>query len=316
MRVSVVIPTYNRARLLQRALASVITQTHESLEIIVVDDGSTDHTRDVVMAVADPRLVYIRQPARSGASAARNTGLRAAQGQYVAFLDSDDEWFPTKVKRQLEVFNRSPSTTALVYTGAVYVHSHMGERVRTPRYRGRVMRRLLRRNFVVGSTSASIVRRDVLNEIGGFDETLDALQDFDLWVRIARLYCFDFVAETLVRIHMHDGTDRISSHLKRKLPARQAFYAKHRDLFEAEGLAHLYHIKTAQIYLRSLGDRRESRRFSRCAIQTKPSSLFGYFSYALSFVPDFMFSGFSALRRGVRRFRGDIQRSSNASKAL
>ena len=103
-KVSVVIPVFNRPAAVRRAIESVLAQTCQDFEIIVVDDGSTDETPAVVAGLADPRMTLIQHEGNRGGSAARNTGLRAASAEYVAFLDSDDEWLPRKLERQLEVF--------------------------------------------------------------------------------------------------------------------------------------------------------------------------------------------------------------------
>ena len=117
--VSVIIPTYNRAHLLPRALESVLAQTFEDLEVLVVDDGSTDGTEAVVTGY-DDRVRYLRQPQNAGVSAARNRGLREARGEFVAFLDSDDEWFPEKLARQVERFRELPDRVGLLYCGVQF----------------------------------------------------------------------------------------------------------------------------------------------------------------------------------------------------
>src|SRR5262245_51722410 len=120
-KVTVVIPVFNRAQAVQRAVASVLAQTCQDFEIIVVDDGSTDSTPAVVAALSDPRLTLIRHERNRGGSAARNTGYRAGSAPFVAFLDSDDEWLPTKLERQLEVFDNADDTLGLVYTDATWM---------------------------------------------------------------------------------------------------------------------------------------------------------------------------------------------------
>ena len=108
-KVSVIIPTYNRAHLVGRAIRSVLNQTYQDFEIIVVDDGSTDNTEEVVKSFNDPRIRYIRHEKNRGGSAACNTGIRAARGEYIAFQDSDDEWLPEKLEKQMQVFENTPT---------------------------------------------------------------------------------------------------------------------------------------------------------------------------------------------------------------
>lgn len=137
--VSVIIPSYNRAHMLGTAINSVLAQVFQDWELIVVDDGSTDNTEEVVHAFGDERIRYIRQGRNSGASAARNRCLAVSRGRYVAFLDSDDEWFPEKLTRQMAVFRQSALVPGAVYTGVCRVDVPTGRvRVERPRVRGDV----------------------------------------------------------------------------------------------------------------------------------------------------------------------------------
>src|SRR6188474_1008516 len=122
-KVSVVIPVFNRPAAVRRAIDSVLAQTVQDFEIIVVDDGSTDGTAAAVTAIQDPRITLVKHDQRRGGSAARNSGIRASIAPYVAFLDSDDEWLPSKLERQLEVFENGKEDLGLVYTGADWVYS-------------------------------------------------------------------------------------------------------------------------------------------------------------------------------------------------
>jgi len=114
--VSVIISTYNRAHLIGRAIQSVLNQTYQDFEVIVVDDGSTDNTEEIVKSFNDPRIRYIRHEKNKGAAAARNTGIKAARGKYIAFQDSDDEWLPEKLEKQMKVFENAPPEAGVVYT--------------------------------------------------------------------------------------------------------------------------------------------------------------------------------------------------------
>ena len=177
-KVSVVIPVFNRPAAVRRAIESVLAQTCQDFEIIVVDDGSTDATAASVAAFADRRITLIRHERNRGGSAARNTGIRASSAPYVAFLDSDDEWLPTKLERQLEVFERSSERLALVYTGAEWVFADGSVSRHIPRRQVDLTRALLTEN-VVGETSLGMVRRSALDAIGGFDESLPAAR---IWI--------------------------------------------------------------------------------------------------------------------------------------
>ena len=189
-RVSTIIPTYNRPDFLREALASVLAQTYQESEIIVVDDGSTnaaqDATRQVVQEFACVWLRPIRylfQP-RQGVSAARNQGVAASQGELLAFLDSDDVWQPEKLARQLAFFETQPrahicQTEETWIRHGVRVNPHKKHR----KPHGDIFVRSLARCLV--SPSAVMLRRELFDRVGGFDTQLPACEDYDLWLRIS-----------------------------------------------------------------------------------------------------------------------------------
>lgn len=195
--VSVIIPTYNRAHLVGRAIRSVLNQTYQDFEIIVVDDGSTDNTEEVVKSFNDPRIRYIRHEKNRGGSAARNTGIRATYGEFIAFLDSDDEWLPEKLEKQVLIC--SDEQIGLVYTGRKVIDSQSGQVLSkiVPDKEGNVYEQLLERDFI-GTCSSVMVKKEALENIKGFDETLPARQDWDCWLRIARNYKVACIREVLV----------------------------------------------------------------------------------------------------------------------
>jgi len=202
--VSVVIPTFNRAKLLKRAVASAQSQTYRNLEIIIVDDASTDGTPQEIVDIKEHRIRYIRHQSTKGGAAARNTGIHTATGSYIAFLDDDDEWEPEKVEAQLELLNR--------YDAVLCMYSMEGRAVLAGDQPETVERNELRRGFVRGgSASALMARADVLKEIG-FDEGLPKFQDWDLCIRIAQKYSLGCINQSLVRYN--DGAhNRISNRL-------------------------------------------------------------------------------------------------------
>ena len=203
-RVSVIIPTHNRAVFLKAAIASVLAQTFEDYELLVVDDGSKDATGEVVKSIQDQRLRYFHHAEAKGGSAARNTGIRNSRGEYLAFLDDDDEWYPQKLHLQVELMDRSPAKVGVIYAGYDRFDSATGQlgKKRLPRQRGNLWEALLARNPLTG-TSSVLIRRECFEVAGPFDETLTAFQDFDLWLRIAAHYEFDFIPEALHRYRIH-----------------------------------------------------------------------------------------------------------------
>lgn len=179
---SVVLPTYNRAWTVRQAIDSVLDQDDGTLELIVVDDGSTDGTSRLLSTYGD-RLRCIRQDNR-GVSAARNAGIRAAAGDLIALLDSDDTWLPGKVKAQLDFFSAHPQAL-ICQTEEIWIRNGVrvnpGQRHR--KHAGMIFEGSLALCLV--SPSAVMMRKSLLDEVGLFDESLPACEDYDLWLRIA-----------------------------------------------------------------------------------------------------------------------------------
>ncbi len=232
--ISVIITTYKRpAEIVARALESVLRQTCPASEIIVVDDSPADFPgRDDVADLIrqksfayEKEIRYIRHDVNRGACAARNTGLRHAGCDFVAFLDDDDEWLPEKLEKQVSLMQRE--NVALVYCDANVQNDKTGERFRRGQKccRGNVFDELILQNFI-GSTSYPLIRKSALEEIGGFDESLQSGQDFDVWLRIAQKYPVDYVDEPLVIYHWHEG-EQITKNPRKRLAGLTAINRKH-----------------------------------------------------------------------------------------
>jgi glycosyltransferase involved in cell wall biosynthesis len=212
--VSVVIPTYNYGRFLPRALASVLSQTFQDFEVLIIDDGSTDITAEVVRPnLADPRIHY-RRLTNGGPSRARNVGIARARASLVAFLDADDTWLPAKLEKQVALFRRDPSL-GVVYTARQLVDEagHELEWHEPAQHRGRVLEALLGGNFIC--LTSCMVRRQVFELVGTFDEGLCQAEDYDLWLRAAEHFRFDYVATPLVRYRV--GHASLSRNLDERL---------------------------------------------------------------------------------------------------
>src|SRR5262245_30073027 len=211
LKVSVVIPTYNCAEHIGETLQSVLDQDYPNLEIIVVDDGSTDNTRDVVAGFRSDRITYVYQSNSGGPSKPRNVGIAHAQSQYIALFDSDDIMLPGKIQAAVEFFEMN-SQLGLVFTNFVkcdeqgtpypnpfldgYHHFWMCQKrqVDDRRYvisAGVAYETLLKQNYI--GTSSVVIRKSVFSEVGEFDETLSGPEDLDMWLRITSLYDIGFI---------------------------------------------------------------------------------------------------------------------------
>ena len=206
--VSVVIATHNYGRYLPAALDSALGQTDRDFEIVVVDDGSTDDTPTVIQSyLHEPRLTYQRTE-RRGQPKAKNLGIRLARGPLIAFLDADDVWLPAKLERQVPLFDGEPDL-GVVYSRRLLVDEEGFELeyAQPSLHRGWVLSRIFRSNFVC--FSSSVVRRRVFEAVGGFDESIGLAIDYDLWLRVALGYRFDFVDEPLVKYRTgHESLSR------------------------------------------------------------------------------------------------------------
>ncbi len=192
--VSVIIPTYNRARMLQKAVDSVLNQAFKDFELIVIDDGSTDETLKILKDYQD-RLKSVTIP-HGGVSAARNRGIEEAGGDFIAFLDSDDYWLPEKLAVQTDFFRRNPEARICQTDETWYRH---GKRVnpgkRHQKSSGDIFYQSLRLCLV--SPSTVMIRRDLFNDVGLFDESLPACEDYDLWLRISARFPVYLIGQSL-----------------------------------------------------------------------------------------------------------------------
>jgi len=180
-KVSVIIPTYNRAKLLPRAVNSVLNQTFKDFELIIVDDASTDNTEEVVRRYKDHRIKYIRHKTNKGISISTNEGINKSKGQYIAFQDSDDEWLPEKLKKQMEIIT-CESNIGVVYTGYIRISPTKKDYLPSKeviRKNGNLHHDLLRENFIAKPTT--LIPKKVLDEVGLFDENISQLVDWEFF---------------------------------------------------------------------------------------------------------------------------------------
>ena len=181
MNISVVIPTYNRYEFLKRALESVYAQTHTPEEVIVVDDGSTDNTSQIQKDF--PNIIYLYQE-NGGVSSARNVGIKNANFEWIAFLDSDDEWDENKLKFQVEFHKNNPKIL-MSYTDERWVRD--SKEIKIPKkfkkYGGDIFEECL--SHCIIAPSATLIHKDLLEIVGVFDESLEVCEDYDLWLRVA-----------------------------------------------------------------------------------------------------------------------------------
>lgn len=233
-RVSIIIPTYNRAHLLSRAINSVLGQDYEDFELIIVDDGSSDNTHEVVQGYTDERIRYIKVFPNSGwSSKPRNVGIANSFGEYIALLDSDDEWMPSFLSTLVAKMEQSPDSVGVIYCGLVVQpmepdypeHPSHGNKPRIihAHRSGRVWPQSL--SEFICPMSSSLIRRRCFDHIGMFDES-NVYQDHqDMVIRLSKAYDFDFVPEILARYYYHTG-QRSRAFQTMRLKALRGKYAE------------------------------------------------------------------------------------------
>lgn len=204
-KVSIILPTYNRAHLLERSVRSILNQTYEDFELLIVDDGSTDNTRAVVERFADSRIRYIFCKKNGGVAKARNIGITEARYDYIAFQDSDDEWHLDKLEKQMKVMQEASTDTGLVYCEYHYNGLNGIEDICPKREipleqkSGNIFRQLLAGNMI--GTPVMLVKRECFDKVGKFNENFPCMEDYELVLRIAREYRIEFIPEILVEVY-------------------------------------------------------------------------------------------------------------------
>lgn len=280
--VSAIITTFNRERFLDAAIRSVLAQTYREFELLVLDNSSSDGTAALVGRIRDPRLHYLRHPPLTIA-AARNLGVRTARGEFVAFLDDDDEWLPAKLERQIAAFRRASAAVGLIYAGFTRINER-GVPIGThqPVLRGHILTALLgQRDAFTGSASNPMMRTAAVQALGGFNEALATSEDWELYLRLADQYEVEFVPEVLVRIRTH-REPRLGDRIDEAQYVEELVLGRYGPRMSAS---------LRSLYLRKIGGKlcragacREGRARIRQAIRIDPLTPLAYAQYGLSFL--------------------------------
>ena len=238
VKVSVIIPTYNRANLVEKAIKSVLNQTYQDFEIIVVDDASTDNTEEVIKNFSNKRIKYIKCKKNKGDSFARNTGIKIAKGEYIAFLDSDDEWLREKLEKQIKVLDNKPPEVGAVYSDVLYIDKNgknLNRKLSNPGKEGYIYEELFGGNCV-GTPSTLLIRKECFNRVGLFDVLIGTFSDWDMWIRIAKYYRFTFIKVPLVKYRIH--FNRMSENLELKIISAERILSKYTEELGKQRDAH------------------------------------------------------------------------------
>jgi len=215
--ISIVIPAYNSGLTIERTIKSIFAQTYENIEIIIIDDCSNDNTLEIIKDYAKkhPSIKFHSFSENNGPNIARNKGIEISQGKFVAFCDSDDEWFPLKLEKQYKKFSTSIyQNLGLVYCGLIKNYEKGMISFKNNNYIGSIMDKLMVENFI-GGASVVLIKREIFDNIGFFDESpllrKGGAQDYEMWIRIAKKFDIDVVPEILVKYNICNNSISVQS---------------------------------------------------------------------------------------------------------
>jgi glycosyltransferase involved in cell wall biosynthesis len=274
-KISVIIPTHNRAEFLRSAITSVLNQTFQDFEIVIIDDASKDHTREVIAAFNDARIKVIHSQVSKGDAGARNIGIMNSNCEYIAFLDDDDEWLPEKLKIQTYLLDNSLPEVGSVYTGYFTIQkaSRRVLSVSNPE-----MKDFSKGNYI--TTSSILLRRECFENCGLFDESMPTSSDCDMWIRISNKYSFKFIKDPLVNYFIHEN--RLTFNYEKMIIGREIFLKKHEDFFKKNTKEY----SNQYLYLGVLycydGEIQKGRKAFSKAISMNPFEVRNYFNFILS----------------------------------
>lgn len=269
--VSVIIPTYNRAHLLGRSILSVLNQTYQDFEIIVVDDASTDNTEELISSLVNEKIRYIRHEKNKGAGAARNTGIKAARGSYIAFQDSDDEWLLEKLEKQMKVFETGPEEVGMVYSDMWRLNGTRKWYFHSPSINPEdeiIYERALDNLVECIGIQTALIKKECFTNAGLFDESLNRLIDLEFFIRLSKYYYFNHIKEPLVHYFRTDY--RIASSEKALVQSRMLILKKYYDDIKKNKKLLAGHYSRIGFALNLSGNFKHGSRYLIKAVKTYP----------------------------------------------
>lgn len=283
---SIILPTYNGEKYIRRAIESVLSQTFQDFEIIVVDDFSKDDTVKIVKELqkGDSRIKLLCLEENSGGPAhPKNKGFEISCGKYIAYLDQDDEWYPDKLKEQINFFdNSSNKSLGLVSCGADLIDdSGKCFGVFTPTKNKTVFPEILLRNPIY-SNSSVMIKREVIDVVGGRDENIKYSEDLDMWIRIAKAgYDIDYIYKPLFRYHFHEDNVTKTTGILSKVKDVEYMFRKHKDLYLKYDYVYIGYFRLGVMYFLG-GDSKKSRQCFINSIKINRVFVPSYFGYIFS----------------------------------
>ncbi len=274
-KVSVIIPTHNRAEFLHSAITSVLNQTFQDFEIIIIDDASKDHTREVIDNFNDARIKVIHNQVSKGAAGARNIGIMNSNCEYIAFLDDDDEWLPEKLKIQSYLLDNSLPEVGSICTGCFIIEKVSG---RVLSIDNPEVHDLSKGNFI--TTSSILLRRECFKKCGLFDESMPANSDYDMWIRISKKFSFKIIKDALANYYIHEN--RLTLNYEKKIRGIEILFEKYEDFFKNDPKEYSKQYLSLGVLYCYKGEVRKGRKAFSKAIRMRPFEIRNYFNFILS----------------------------------
>jgi glycosyltransferase involved in cell wall biosynthesis len=266
-KTSVIIPTYNRAHFIKKAINTVLEQTYQDFEIIIIDDGSQDNTEKVVKSIKDDRIRYIKREKNGGEHAARNTGIENSKGEYIAFLDSDVTWSKDKLEKQFNILESSPADVGIVFCGVQFVDYETQKVVSEWIIRENVNEKVFDSIGAAPDPPSMFVRKSALLDVGLFDESIPFNVDTEMDIRLAKKYKFVLIDEFLVFSsvnHERLSTSPDIDHIK----GLEIIYEKHKDVLTKSYCYNLCNRVAGNYMIKR--DFKNAKKFLISALKYKP----------------------------------------------
>lgn len=277
--VSVIIPTHNRPLTLKKAVLSVLNQTYRDLELIVIDDGLKERAEKIISEINDPRLIYLKHETEKGGGAARNTGIKAAQSNFIAFLDDDDEWLPEKLSLQMAQFKNTPQDVGFCFCAVKNITAQGLEKTSVSEGIADYFELALA-TFKKFLTVTLIIKKHVFNEVGLFDENLPSHQEAELMIRITEKFKGLGINQPLVLVDMVAGHEHVGGNLTKKIKGRELILKKHEAKFKKRPAVLASHLFTLAVFYRQNRNYFQAQQNFKKAWQTNFKWL--YFFHYLS----------------------------------
>ena len=273
-KVSVIIPTHNRAEFLHSAITSVLNQTFQDFEIIIIDDASNDHSREVIANFNDARIKVRHNQVSKGAAGSRNIAIMNSNCEYIAFLDDDDEWLPEKLKIQACLLDNSPPEVGGVCTGYFTIEKS-----------GRILSTvnpemidLSKGNPI--ATSSILLRRECFEKCGMFDESMLACSDYDMWIRMSKKFCFKIVKNTLMKYYINENG--LTFNYEKKVRSLEILLRKHENFFKKDYKGYSKQYFELGVFYCYNGELQKGRRAFSKSIRKNPFEIRSYFNFIIS----------------------------------